>query len=60
MKSEEIRYETNSEFQWVEANQVSGFPAVIIEKNKELFLMSKGYTPIEHLEMIYNRIMEGA
>lgn len=58
LNSEEIKYETNSDFQWVESLNISGFPALIVEKNEELFLMAKGYTPVEHLELVYNRIIE--
>lgn len=57
MGTEENRYATASEFQQVQAWGITGFPAAILEPAPDkLYLIAKGYTPLERLQEVIEKI----
>jgi putative protein-disulfide isomerase len=56
MGQEENRYATHAEFQQVQAWGITGFPAAILEAKDQLFLIAKGFTPLERLEEVIEKI----
>lgn len=50
MKEDEQRYATHEEFNMVQQWGITGFPAVIIDNGEQLFLIARGYTPLERIQ----------
>jgi putative protein-disulfide isomerase len=48
--SDEIEKITRDRFEWVQQNNASAFPALLLEIGNETGLMSKGYRPYDTLE----------
>lgn len=55
MATEESRYGTIQEFQWVEAAGITGFPCVILKKDGEYFLLARGFQPYEGFRQVLER-----
>lgn len=47
MESEEMRYGTQQEFQWVQAAGISGFPCTVLQKEDKYYLVSRGFQTYE-------------
>jgi putative protein-disulfide isomerase len=56
MKEDANRYDTVQEFKQVEQWGITGFPAAILDDGKEYFLIAKGYTPLERLLEVIEKI----
>jgi len=56
MKEDANRYDTVQEFKQVEQWGITGFPAAILDDGKEYFLIAKGYTPIDRLLEVIDKI----
>ncbi|SHN76816.1 DsbA family protein [Chitinophaga sp. CF418] len=56
MKEDANRYDTVQEFKQVEQWGITGFPAAILDNGNEYFLIAKGYTPIERLLEVIEKI----
>lgn len=56
MKDDANRYDTTQEFKQVEQWGITGFPAAILDDGKEFFLIAKGYTPLERLQEVIEKI----
>ena len=56
MKEDANRYDTIQEFKQVEQWGITGFPAAILDDGKEYFLIAKGYTPLEPLLEVIEKI----
>lgn len=48
--SDEIEKITRNQFEWVQQNDASAFPALLLEIGSDTGLMSKGYRPYDTLE----------
>lgn len=57
--SEEARYGTQQEFQWVQAAGVNGFPCVVLQKGEEYYLVAQGYRPLEEVERVLAKVIAG-
>jgi len=49
MKADENRYATHEEFNIVQEWGITGFPAAILDNGEQLFLIARGYTPLEKI-----------
>ncbi|PSL30030.1 DsbA family protein [Chitinophaga ginsengisoli] len=56
MKEDANRYDTVQEFKQVEQWGITGFPAAILDDGKEYFLIAKGYTPLDRLLEVIEKI----
>ncbi|MFD1550802.1 DsbA family protein [Putridiphycobacter roseus] len=57
-ESEEAKLATKADFQLSAEMGIQGFPALVIKKGKEFFMLSNGYQELKHLEVAYTHIME--
>lgn len=55
MNTDESRYGTNREFQWVEAAGITGFPCAILQKGKEYYLLARGFQPYDGFRQVLER-----
>jgi putative protein-disulfide isomerase len=56
-ESEDIRYETNADFQLSSEMGVRGFPSVVIRHDGQLFMVSNGYTTSSDLIKTINKVV---
>jgi len=49
LKEDENRYATHEEFNLVQQWGITGFPAVILDNGEQLFLIARGFTPLERI-----------
>ena len=49
MKEDDNRYATHEEFNMVQQWGITGFPAVILDNGEQLFLIARGFTPLEKI-----------
>ncbi|RYE26440.1 MAG: DsbA family protein [Sphingobacteriales bacterium] len=47
MNSEEARYGTQQDFQWVQAAGITGFPCLVLQRDDKYYMVSKGFQPYE-------------
>ncbi len=61
MEREETRYETQMEFQTVANWGINGFPTVLLKPAQEdqYYMIARGYTPLERLEEIIEKLVPG-
>jgi putative protein-disulfide isomerase len=50
MKEDEYRYATHEEFNMVQQWGITGFPAAILDNGEQLFLIARGFTPLERIQ----------
>jgi putative protein-disulfide isomerase len=55
-ETEESRYGTQQEFQWVQAAGITGFPCTILEKGGKYYMLAQGYKPLEMVEEVLENI----
>ncbi|XZF12561.1 DsbA family protein [Chitinophagaceae bacterium MMS25-I14] len=52
MNSEENKYGTQQDFQWVQAAKINGFPCTILQKEDQYYLLSRGYQNLDGVEKV--------
>lgn len=58
MNTEESKYGTQQEFQWVQAAGINGFPCTVLQKNDEqYYLLAQGYQPLATVESTLEKAM---
>ncbi len=57
MNSEEARYGTQQEFQWVQAAGITGFPCLVLQKDDKYYMVSQGFQPYEGVAETMKRIL---
>lgn len=58
MNSEESRYGTQQEFQWVQAAGITGFPCAVLEKDEKYYMVAKGFMPYEGVEATIKSVLK--
>ncbi|CAN5393004.1 DsbA family protein [soil metagenome] len=58
LNSDEFKYETTNQFKMIQEWGITGFPAVILVKNEEFFLIAKGYVDFKNLQTTIEKILE--
>ncbi|SFE10338.1 putative protein-disulfide isomerase [Chitinophaga sp. CF118] len=58
MKEEENRYATHEEFNMIQQWGITGFPAAILDNGEQLYLIARGYTPLERILEAITEIKE--
>lgn len=56
-ESEEARYAVQQEFQWVQAAGINGFPAVVLEKAEQYYLVAQGYRSLGNIESVVEKVL---
>jgi putative protein-disulfide isomerase len=56
MNSDEAKYETQQEFQWVQAAGITGFPCTVLEKDAKYYMLAQGYKPLEAVKEVIERV----
>lgn len=56
-QSEDAKYATQQDFQWVQGAGITGFPCVVVDRIGSLFMAAQGYRAYEDLEATVNSIM---
>jgi putative protein-disulfide isomerase len=59
LNSDEYKMQTIQLFKMVQEWGITGFPAVILVKNEEFFLIAKGYVDHENLKNTIEKILKG-
>jgi len=57
METEENRYGTQQDFQWVQAAGINGFPCTVLDKEGKFYLVAQGYQPLEAVEEILHKAL---
>jgi putative protein-disulfide isomerase len=57
MESEEMKYATTQEFQWVQAAGITGFPCTIVQKDDQYFLAARGFQPYDAIKETIEKIL---
>ncbi len=57
METEEMRYATTQEFQWVQAAGITGFPCTVVQKGEQHFLAARGFQPYDTVKETIERIL---
>ncbi len=55
--SDEFKYETTNQFKMIQEWGISGFPAVILVKDNQFYLIAKGYVDYENLQTTIEKIL---
>ncbi len=50
--SEEMKYQTQQDFQWSQSAGIKGFPTVVLKTESGYYLVASGYRPLEDLEKV--------
>jgi putative protein-disulfide isomerase len=58
MNSEESRYGTQQEFQWVQAAGITGFPCVVMQKDDKYYMLARGFQPYESVDEVMQRVLK--
>jgi putative protein-disulfide isomerase len=56
MQEDDNKYATHQEFNIVQQWGITGFPAAILEKDEELYLIARGFTPMEKMLHVIDEI----
>lgn len=56
--SEEARYDTQQDFQWVQSAGITGFPALVYQKGEQYFLIARGFQPLDAVEAVLQKVEE--
>lgn len=56
MQEDDNKYATHQEFNIVQQWGITGFPAAILEKDEELYLIARGFTPMDKMLHVINEI----
>jgi putative protein-disulfide isomerase len=59
MAEEKYHEAAEKEFEMVQHWGISGFPAVVVEKDEKLYLVGQGYLPYENLAATLQQLLEG-
>lgn len=54
--SEEMKYQTQQDFQWSQSAGIKGFPTVVLKTEGGYYLVAHGYRPLEDLEKVIDSI----
>jgi putative protein-disulfide isomerase len=57
MESEEMRYATTQEFQWVQAAGINGFPCTVVQKGEQYFLAAQGFQRYDDVKATIDKIL---
>ncbi|RYD58367.1 MAG: DsbA family protein [Sphingobacteriales bacterium] len=57
MNSEESRYGTQQEFQWVQAAGITGFPCTIMQKDDKYYMLARGFQDYKGVESVLQRVL---
>ena len=57
LNSDEFKYETTNQFKMIQDWGISGFPAVILVKDNQFYLIAKGYVDYENLSKVIEKIL---
>lgn len=57
LNSDEFRMETSNQFKMIQEWGITGFPAVILVKDNQFYLIAKGYVDYENLEKTIEKIL---
>jgi putative protein-disulfide isomerase len=49
MQEDENKYATQQEFNMVQQWGITGFPAAILDNGEQLYLIARGFTPLERM-----------
>lgn len=60
MNSEESRYGTQQEFQWVQAAGITGFPCTVLETGGKYYMLAQGYKPYEAVDEVLQSVLQDA
>lgn len=56
MQEDDNKYATHQEFNIVQQWGITGFPAAILEKDEQLYLIARGFTPMDKLLQVIDEI----
>lgn len=56
MHSEESKYGTQQDFQWVQAAGISGFPCTVVQTGGKYYMLAQGYKPLEIVEEVLTNV----
>ena len=56
MNTEEIKYGTQQDFQWVQGAGISGFPCLVIQLEGKYYMIAQGYKPLEAIEEVLQNV----
>jgi putative protein-disulfide isomerase len=56
LNSDEFRMETTNLFKMIQEWGITGFPAVILVKDNQFYLIAKGYVDYENLSKVIEKI----
>ena len=57
LNSDEFRMETTNQFKMIQEWGISGFPAVILVKDNQFYLIAKGYVDYDNLNKVIEKIL---
>ena len=57
LNSDEFRMETSNQFKMIQEWGITGFPAVILVKDNQFYLIAKGYVDFENLQKTIEKIL---
>jgi len=57
LNSDEFRMETTNLFKMIQEWGITGFPAVILVKDNQFYLIAKGYVDYENLSNVIEKIL---
>lgn len=52
MNTEENKYGTQQDFQWVQGAGINGFPCLVIQTGGKYYMLAQGYKPLEAVEEV--------
>lgn len=59
MNSEDVKYGTQQDFQWVKAAGIEGFPCTVLHYADQYYLLAQGFQKMESVEKVIESIMAG-
>ena len=54
--TEESKYGTQQDFQWVQAAGISGFPCLVLQAAGKYYMLAQGYKPLEAIEEVLQNV----
>ena len=58
--SDECKYETQQQFHWVRAANISGFPCTILQRGEQYYLIASGYRTYNDLDQSFLAAQQAA
>lgn len=56
MNTEESKYGTQQDFQWVQGAGISGFPCTVLQAGGKYYMLAQGYKPLEAVEEVLTNV----